>query len=150
MKCEACVENAYFCRKSMSMKVRFEPIGGKTAEIIEALMASDDMPLDDDLRFRLRLCIEEAVANIVDYAYEGGNGFVEVGTCINGNELLITLEDSGKPFNPLEKGDPDITLSAEERPIGGLGIFLCKQLMDDMTYAFENGRNILTMKKNIK
>lgn len=131
------------------MKVRFEPIGGKTAEIIEALMASDDMPLNDELRFKLRLCIEEAVANIVDYAYEGGNGFVEVGTYINGKKLFITLEDSGKPFNPLEKSDPDITLSAEDRPIGGLGIFLCKQLMDDMTYAFENGRNKLTMKKNI-
>ena len=132
------------------MKVRFEPIGGKTAQIIEALMASDDMPLNDELRFKLRLCIEEAVENIVDYAYEGGNGFVEVGTSIQGDELFITLEDSGKPFNPLDKEDPDITLSAEDRPVGGLGIFLCKQLMDDMRYSYENGRNILTMKKNIK
>ena len=131
------------------MKVRFEPISGKTAEIIEALMASDDMPLNDELRFKLRLCVEEAVANVVDYAYEGGNGFVEVGTYIKGKELFITLEDSGKPFNPLEKEDPDITLSAEDRPIGGLGIFLCKQLMDEMAYAYENGRNKLTMKKNI-
>lgn len=131
------------------MKVRFEPIGGKTAQIIEALMASDDMPLNDELRFKLRLCIEEAVENVVDYAYEGGNGFVEVGTYIKGNELFITLEDSGKPFNPLDKDDPDITLSAEDRPIGGLGIFLCKQLMDEMAYAYENGRNKLTMKKNI-
>lgn len=131
------------------MKVRFEPIKGKTAEIIEALMSSGDMPFDDDLRFKLRLCIEEAVVNIVDYAYEGGNGFVEVGTFIDGKELFITLEDSGKPFNPLEMSDPDITLSAEERGIGGLGIFLCKQLMDEMTYSYENGRNKLVMKKNI-
>lgn len=131
------------------MKVRFEPICGKTAEIIEALMSSDDMPLEEGLRFKLRLCIEEVVENIVSYAYEGGNGYVEVGTNLKDGLLSVTLEDSGKPFNPLEKEDPDITLSAEERPIGGLGIFLCKQLMDELVYSYENGKNKLIMKKKI-
>ena len=61
------------------MVTRFEPIAGKTAEIIETLMASEDMPISDSLQFKLRLCIEEVVENIVSYAYDGGNGWVEVG-----------------------------------------------------------------------
>lgn len=131
------------------MTTRFEPIYGKTAEIIEALMASEDMPLSDELQFKIRLCIEEVVENIVSYAYDGGNGWVEVGTEIIGDSLFITLKDAGKAFNPLEKEDPDITLSAEERQIGGLGIFLCKQLMDDMQYERVDGCNILKMVKII-
>lgn len=131
------------------MTTRFEPIYGKTAEIIEALMASDDMPLSDELQFKIRLCIEEVVENIVSYAYDGGNGWVEVGTEIIDNALVITLKDAGKAFNPLEQKDPDITLSAEERQIGGLGIFLCKQLMDDMQYERIDGCNILKMIKKL-
>lgn len=132
------------------MTTRFEPITGKTAEIIEALMASEDMPISDDLRFRLRLCIEEVVENIVNYAYDGGNGWVEVGTQLNGDTLTITLKDEGVPFNPLEREDPDITLSAEERQIGGLGIFLCKQLMDKLEYERIEGCNVFKMIKCIK
>ena len=132
------------------MTTRFEPITGKTAEIIEALMASEDMPISDDLRFRLRLCIEEVVENIVNYAYDGGNGWVEVGTQLNGDTLTITLKDEGVPFNPLEREDPDITLSAEERQIGGLGIFLCKQLMDKLGYERIEGCNVFKMIKCIK
>lgn len=131
------------------MYVRFEPIAGKTAEIIEALMSSDDMTTDDSLRFKLRLCIEEAVENIVQYAYQGGQGYVEVGTDVEDGVLTITLKDSGIPFNPLAKPDPDITLSVEDRPVGGLGIFLCKKMMDSIEYEFKDGSNILRMKKNI-
>lgn len=132
------------------MTVRFDPIAGKTAEIIEALMNSEDMTEDIGLQFKLRLCIEEAVENIVQYAYDNGNGWVEVSTDLKDGELTITLKDSGKPFNPLEKPDPDITLGAQEREIGGLGIFLCKQMMDKMTYDFTDGCNILTMSKTIQ
>jgi len=131
------------------MTVRFDPIAGKTAEIIEALMNSEDMTEDVALQFKLRLCIEEAVENIVQYAYDKGEGWVEVSTDLDGKDLTITLKDSGRPFNPLEKPDPDITLGAEERQIGGLGIFLCKQMMDRMTYNFKDGCNILTMTKAI-
>ena len=131
------------------MTVRFDPIAGKTAEIIEALMNSEDMTDDVALQFKLRLCIEEAVENIVQYAYENGNGWVEVSTDLKGNELTISLKDSGKPFDPLAKPDPDITLGAQDREIGGLGIFLCKQMMDRMTYKYKDGCNILTMTKAI-
>ena len=131
------------------MYVRFEPIIGKTAEIIETLMSSEDMTNDEGLRFKLRLCIEEAVENIVQYAYNGGQGYVEVGTSVENGVLTIILKDSGIPFNPLEKPDPDITLSAEERQVGGLGIFLCKQMMDSLEYEYKDGSNILLMKKSI-
>lgn len=131
------------------MYVRFEPITGKTAEIIETLMSSEDMTDDEGLRFKLRLCIEEAVENIVQYAYQGGQGYVEVGTSVENGVLTIILKDSGIPFNPLEKPDPDITLSVEERQVGGLGIFLCKQMMDSLEYEYKDGSNILLMKKSI-
>ncbi len=133
------------------MKKLFNPIKDKSAEIIEFLMASPDMPADEGLQFKIRLSIEEAVENVVRYAYEDSVGWMEVGTNLSADTLLltITLKDAGVQFNPLEKPDPDITLSAEDRQIGGLGIFLCKQLMDEVSYRYDDGCNILTMKKNI-
>ena len=97
-------------------------------------MSSPDMPTDDDLRFKLRLSIEETVENVVQYAYKDGIGWMEVGTALekNGLTLTITLKDAGKPFNPLEKSDPDINLPLEEREIGGLGIYLCKQYCEEI------------------
>lgn len=133
------------------MKKLFNPIKDKSGEIIEFLMSSPDMPTDDGLQFKIRLSIEETVENVVRYAYEDSVGWMEVGTELDAAGLLltITLKDAGKPFNPLDSPDPDITLSAEERQIGGLGIFLCKQLMDEVAYRYEDGCNILTMTKNI-
>lgn len=132
------------------MEKRFDPIKDKTAEIIEAIMQSPDMPDDDSLLFKIRLSVEEATENIVQYAYAEGEGYVIVKTERTPfNRLVITLRDEGVPFNPLDKADPDITLSAEERSIGGLGIFLCKQLMDKVSYTFENKCNILVMEKQI-
>ena len=133
------------------MKKLFNPIKDKSGEIIECLMSSPDMPTDEDLRFKIRLSIEETVENVVQYAYKDSIGWMEVETNLDDKALMltVTLKDAGKPFNPLEMPDPDITLSVEEREIGGLGIYLCKQLMDEVTYRYENGCNILTMKKNI-
>lgn len=133
------------------MKKRFDPIADKCADIIEFLMASPDMPSDESLQFKIRLSIEEAVENVVNYAYQDGIGWLEAGTEIepDGLMLKIELKDAGIPFNPLDKADPDITASAEERQIGGLGIFLCKQLMDSIDYKYEDGCNILIMRKQI-
>lgn len=127
----------------------FEPIQGKCPEIIDFLMASPDMPEQENLLFKIRLSIEEIIENIVKYAYENGAGYLEVSTIRDGDNLLIQFIDAGTAFDPLAKADPDITLSAENRPIGGLGIFLCKQLMDEINYEYKNGCNILTMRKNI-
>lgn len=133
------------------MRKRFNPIKDKGSEIIEFLMASPDMPNDEALRFKLRLSIEEAVENVVRYAYEGGIGWLEAGTSLDKDSLVLSIElrDAGVPFNPLDREDPDITLSAEEREVGGLGIFLCKQMMDSLSYRYEDGNNILTMTKKI-
>ncbi len=135
----------------ITMKKRFEPIIDKCGAIIEYLMASPDIPKDESLQFKIRLSIEEAVENVVRYAYEGGMGWIEVGTNLDpeGVMLTIVLRDAGVPFNPLDKPDPDVTLSAEDRQIGGLGIFLCKQLMDHIDYKYEDGCNVLTMSKRV-
>lgn len=134
------------------MKKRFNPIKDKSSEIIEYLMSSPDMPDDEMLRFKLRLSIEEAVVNVVQYAYQGGIGWLEAGTSLDEDKLILSIElrDAGTPFNPLEKEDPDVTLNADQRQIGGLGIFLCKKMMDSISYRYENGNNVLTMTKKIQ
>ena len=134
------------------MKKRFNPIKDKSSEIIEFLMSSPDIPDDEVLQFKLRLSIEEAVENVVRYAYDGGIGWLEVGTSLDEDSLVLTIElrDAGIPFNPLEKEDPDVTLSADERKIGGLGIFLCKKMMDNIEYRYEDGNNVLTMTKKVQ
>ena len=133
------------------MTKRFDPIHDKCGEIIEYLMSSPDMPQSDDLQFKIRLSIEEAVENVVNYAYEGGMGWIEVGTNLDADALVLTiiLKDAGVPFNPLERADPDIDAALEDRAIGGLGIFLCKQFMDSIDYAYEDGCNVLTMTKKL-
>ena len=133
------------------IKKRFNPITDKSSEIIAFLMASPDMPKDEDLRFKIELSVEEAVENVVSYAYEGGIGWLEGGTSLDHDSLFLTIElrDAGVPFNPLEMPDPDITLPANERNIGGLGIYLCKKMMDNINYQYVDGNNVLTMMKRV-
>ncbi len=129
---------------------RFDPIKDKTAEIIDFILSAPEMPTDENLLFKIRLSAEEATENIVQYAYHEGQGYIIVNIDRTpDNVLVIKLRDEGVPFNPLDQDDPDINLSAEERKIGGLGIFLCKQLMDKVVYTFEKGCNILTMEKQL-
>lgn len=134
------------------MKKRFNPIKDKSSEIIEFVMSSPEIPDDDVLKFKLRLSIEEAVENVVRYAYDGGIGWLETNIDFNQDTLLLTIQlrDAGVPFNPLEKEDPDVTLSAEDRNIGGLGIYLCKKMMDNIEYRYEDGNNVLTMTKKVQ
>lgn len=134
------------------MKKRFNPIKDKSSEIIEYLMTSPDIPQDETLQFKIRLAIEEAVENVVRYAYNDGIGWLEAGTSLSADSLLLTIElrDAGTPFNPLDCPDPDITLDANQRKIGGLGIFLCKQMMDTIEYHYADGCNILTMTKKVR
>ena len=103
-------------------------------------------------KMQMMLAVEEIFVNISSYAYHPEVGLAEVGVDVNGDPSTVTIRflDQGRPFNPLEKPDADITLSAQEREIGGLGILLVKRIMDQVDYAYENGRNILTIKKEIK
>ena len=97
------------------------------------------------------VAIEEVFVNVARYAYENGDGDVnlEIGFDKESNTITFRMSDKGIPFDPLKKPDPDITLAADEREIGGLGIFITKKTMDSVDYIYENGENILTMIKKI-
>ena len=97
---------------------------------------------------QIPLAIEEAFVNVANYAYPQAKGEAELSVEGDGTSVKIVLTDSGIPFDPLAKEDPDITLSADKRKIGGLGIFMVKKIMDKVAYAYTDGRNILTMIKN--
>ena len=96
------------------------------------------------------LAIEEIFVNVAHYAYKGAKGDFEIDLAFKDDTVVITIEDSGVEFNPLAKEDPDIHLSAEDRKIGGLGIFMVKKIMDSVEYKRENDKNILTLTKKIK
>lgn len=104
-----------------------------------------------DVKLKIDVAIDEIFANIASYAYapSEGDAVVRVGFDEETQEAVITFIDSGTPYNPLEKEDPDITLSAAERQIGGLGIYIVKQSMDSLEYSYEEGKNMLTIRKNI-
>ncbi len=98
---------------------------------------------------QMELVIEEIFVNISSYAYHPEIGPATF--CVEFEEnppaVLMTFIDGGKPYNPLEKSDPDTTLDIDERDVGGLGIFLVKKNVDEISYRFDDGKNILNMKK---
>lgn len=104
----------------------------------------EELGLDMPEVFQLNLALEEAVVNVMNYAYEN-EGLIKLSVSSNEQEVVFTLEDEGKEFDPTKVEDPDITLSAEERNIGGLGIFLVQQFMESVNYCRKDGKNILTM-----
>lgn len=99
---------------------------------------------------QMNLAIEEAVVNVMNYAYPAGTkGTVNIKAEANDKHLKFIISDTGTPFDPTVKADVDTTLSAEERSIGGLGIHLVRQLMDSINYERTNGMNILTLHKKL-
>lgn len=112
------------------------------AEWVEQL--GEELGLEMPEVFQLNLALEEAVVNVMNYAYED-SGLIDLTAKVVDSEIVFVLEDSGKAFDPTQVDEPDITLSAEDRDIGGLGIFLVQQLMSGVTYSREDGKNVLTM-----
>jgi anti-sigma regulatory factor (Ser/Thr protein kinase) len=102
-------------------------------------------------QMQIDLAIDEIFTNIASYAYAPGTGDATVRMDYDAGSGMfsLTFSDSGVPYNPLQKEDPDVNLPAEERSIGGLGIFLVKKTMDDMRYEYRDGRNVLTLMKKI-
>nr|AGS53217.1 serine phosphatase RsbU [uncultured bacterium contig00093] len=100
------------------------------------------------LQNQIAIAVEEIFVNIAHYAYSPDAGDVKVRVSIN-DEIALEFEDSGKPYNPLEKEDPDITKSVQDREVGGLGIFMVKKLMDSVDYRREGDRNVLTLTKKV-
>ena len=98
---------------------------------------------------QLHMVVDEIFGNIAAYAYDGGGGDVEVSVDCDDNDamLILSFADSGKPYNPLLNQDPDVTLPVRERKVGGLGIFMVKNTMDEIHYENTEGKNRLIMKK---
>ena len=116
---------------------------------VDETLESCDCPMK--IQTAVCVAIEEIFVNVAHYAYGDGEGDMTLGIGFDDASRTLTfrMADKGTPFDPLQKPDPDITLSAEERDIGGLGIFITKKTMDTVTYAYENGENVLTMIKKI-
>ena len=114
----------------------------------EALEAAD-CPMKAQMQ--IDMAVEEIFVNVSSYAYAPGVGTVtvKIGIADDPRRAIIVFEDQGVPYDPLAKADPDVTLSAEERQVGGLGIFMVKKTMDDMSYVYENNSNILTLTKRL-
>jgi sigma-B regulation protein RsbU (phosphoserine phosphatase) len=109
------------------------------------------LEMDPMMIGQVQLAVEEAVVNVMNYAYpEGRKGFVTVKAMSDGHELRLVVIDSGMAFDPTSKEKADVSLSVEDRPIGGLGIFLVRELMDSINYERADGRNLLMMIKNIR
>lgn len=102
-------------------------------------------------QMQIDIAIDELFSNIAHYSYnpEVGQATVRVEVVENPLAVTITFIDNGIPYDPLAKEDPDLTLSAEERQIGGLGIYMVKKSMDEITYEYKDGQNILSIKKCI-
>ncbi len=134
--------------KEITLDAVITNIPAVTAFVDEALEAAE-CPLK--IQMQIDVAMDEIFTNISSYAYPNGTGSATVKVDFETESRVFTIitEDGGIPYNPMEKEDPDVTLSAEERGIGGLGIFLVKKLMDRMDYRYENGKNILTMQKKI-
>ncbi len=126
-----------------------------TAENIPVITAFVDEQLEQydcpmKAQAQIDIAIDELFGNIVRYAYhpEIGPATVQVEVTEEPLAVVITFIDQGKPYDPLAKEDPDVTLSAEEREIGGLGIYIVKQSMSEITYEYKDGRNILKIRKD--
>ena len=102
-------------------------------------------------QMQIDLAVEEIFVNIASYAYAPQTGSAKVCIEVMDSPLKVTVTfvDHGIPYDPLAKADPDVTLSAQNRQIGGLGIFMAKKTMDEVSYEYSNGQNILTLKKNL-
>ena len=120
----------------------------KLCEFIEEI--GNEFSLSPEIVFNLNLVLEEAVVNIINYAYpKEEHQFIYLSAKLHEGSIVFVLTDTGKEFDPTMAPEADITLQAEERPIGGLGIFLIRQIMNEVKYERIEGKNILTLQKKI-
>ena len=110
----------------------------------------DENGCPKELKNEIKIAVEEIFVNIASYAYKPDKGSVTITIHLWTDGITLEFEDSGAAYNPLEKDDPDVSLSAKERQLGGLGIFMVKNIMDHVEYTYKNGKNILTIKKIIR
>ena len=133
-------------RDELDIEATVENLAAVTAFVDERL---EKVGCPMKAQMQIDVAVEEIFINIAKYAYhpETGRATVRVEVGDDPVQVRITFLDHGKPYDPLAKDDPDVTLAAEDRPIGGLGIFMVKQSMDDVKYEYKDGTNILTLTK---
>lgn len=134
--------------RELDIEAKVENLSAVLAFVDEQLEAAD---CSMKIQMQIDIAVEEIFVNIANYAYkpEVGGATVRVEIQPDPPAVDITFIDHGIPYDPLAKADPDVTLSAEERQIGGLGIFMVKKSMDDVKYEYIDGHNILTIKKGL-
>ena len=134
--------------KELTIEALTENIDAVTDFVNEQL---EELDCPMKVQTQLDIAVDELFSNIAHYAYnpETGPATVQVEVTENPLSVIITFIDQGVPYDPLAKSDPDTTLSAEDRQIGGLGIYMVKKTMDDISYEYKEGKNILTIKKNL-
>ena len=135
--------------KELTLAATVENIEVVTDFVNEELEAFD-CPMKAQMQ--IDIAIDELFGNIAQYAYspEVGEATVRVELMEDPRAAVITFIDKGVPYDPLAKSDPDTTLSSEERAVGGLGIFMVKKTMDEITYEYKDGQNILAIRKSLK
>ncbi|MBO4697671.1 MAG: SpoIIE family protein phosphatase [Lachnospiraceae bacterium] len=120
------------------------------AEVIAFVEAKlNGFGCSERIKQQITVAAEEIFVNIAHYAYGDAAGNASVSVRLEQGDAVLTFRDRGTPFNPLEKDDPDITLGADERPIGGLGIFMVKKSMDEVRYERDKDENVLTIRKRL-
>ncbi|MBQ8486487.1 MAG: ATP-binding protein [Prevotella sp.] len=120
----------------------------RVAQFVEEI--GEELGLDMELQMNLNLVMEEMVSNVIFYAYpEGTEAEIELLAECDGKELTFVLSDKGREFDPTLKEDADVNTNPAEREIGGMGIFIVKNIMNQVTYQRLEGKNLLTMKKSI-
>lgn len=134
--------------KELTVEAKIENIPEVTAFVDEQIEACG---CSVKAQMQVDIAIDELFSNIANYAYPSGTGTATVRVETGGDPLSVTITfiDQGVPYDPLEKEDPDVTLSAEERGIGGLGIYMVKKSMDEISYEYKDGQNILTIQKKM-
>lgn len=134
--------------KELTLPATIENIE-KVTDFVNEQLEEIECPMKAQMQ--IDIAIDELFGNIAHYAYnpETGPATVRVEVTEEPISVVITFIDHGVPYDPLKKEDPDITLSAEERAIGGLGVFMVKKTMDEISYEYRDGKNILRIKKNM-
>ena len=135
-------------RKELILKNRVDELQ-RVNQFVEEI--GEELNLDMELQMNLNLVMEEMVSNVIFYAYpEGKEASIELLAESNGKELTFVLSDRGKEFDPTAKEDADPNVNPMDRDIGGMGIYIVKNIMNEVTYQRLEGKNLLTMKKDIK
>ena len=128
-------------------RLHFQPIQGRTPDILEAILQTEEMASVGDVWNMLNVAVEELVVNVINYSH---SDYLDVEIIRDEKSIVLRFHDGGVPFNPLEKDPPDFSIPFEDRQIGGLGIFMVKEYMDEVGYEHAGGENILTVMKLIE